>query len=345
MIHRRLRPAHLAACLTALTLVISACGSAAAPASGQAGAARAAGGGTPGHVVVYSAGPANLAKLLAKDFEKKTGITVDMFQSTTGKVLGRLEAERNNPKADVVVLADWAAPISLVKQGLTHPFHPAGLSEVRWVGAGDNYFAYSASALGITYNTKLVSTPPADWSAAEAPRWKGKVVMPDPSLSGSAFDFVGGYLQNHANSWSLLQQLKANGMAVEGANAPALNEVVTGARDMVLAGVDYMAYQGKAKGEPLGIVYPSSGTVVNPRPVLILKSAPDLANAEKFVNFLLSKQGQADVAKEYLIPGMKDAPGNPGRAALSQIPQLKVSWSQLAAQKKSILQQFSATVQ
>lgn len=312
--------------------------------SSQASTSQQARSSASGKVIVYTAGPKGLSNLLAKDFEKKTGIKVEMFQSTTGKVLGRLQAERSNPKADVVVLADWAAGLSLEEQGETYSFKPTGLSNLRWVGPKDSYFGYSASALGITYNTKMVTTPPSDWADAAAPKWKGEVVMPDPSLSGSAFDFVGGYLQTHGNSWTLFQNLKANGLSVQGSNKPALNEVITGGKAMVLAGVDYMAYSEKAKGEPINIVYPKSGTVVNPRPVLILKSAHDLANAKKFVDFLLSKQGQADVAKEYLIPGMKNASVNSARAALSRIPQLKVNWANLAISKKAILQKFNAKV-
>ena len=34
---------------------------------------------------------------------------------------------------------------------------------------------------------------------------------------------------------------------------------------MVIAGVDYMTYSAKAKGEPVDIVYPKSGTVISPR--------------------------------------------------------------------------------
>ena len=33
---------------------------------------------------------------------------------------------------------------------------------------------------------------------------------------------------------------------------------------MVIAGVDYMTYSAKAKGEPVDIVYPKSGTVISP---------------------------------------------------------------------------------
>jgi len=289
-------------------------------------------------LMVYSAGPRGLAEALVKGFEHKTGIPVDLYESTTGKVLGRLEAEASDPHADVVMLADWSAAESLDKQRMLLAFRPVDVASVRWKAADDTYFGYSASALGITYNTKLVKHPPTTWAQATEPQWRNKVVIPDPAQSGSAVDFVGGYLQTHANGWSLFRKLAKNGAVLEGANAEALDQVITGAKDMVLAGVDYMAYSDIAKGEPLGIVYPHAGTVVNPRPVMILKSSKEVSEAEKFVNFTLSIEGQHDVTQAMLLPGLKTVQANPKRAPLSAILAWPVNWAVLAHNKASILE-------
>jgi iron(III) transport system substrate-binding protein len=334
---------------TFLVITISACGTASTSASGSNKSSasnnvssNASGSNT---LVVYSAGPKPLAASLVKDFEAKTGIKVKLFESTTGKVLGRLQAEKGNPQADVVALADWSAGSALKSQGILMQFHPANESQLIWKDSGSTYFGYSASALGITYNTKLVKNPPKTWADAASAQWKGKVVMPDPAQSGSAVDFVGGYLQNHNNSWSLFKALKGNGAVVQGANSPALNEVITGSKDMVLGGVDYMAYGDIAKGEPLAVVYPSDGTVVNPRPIMILKSSKHVQNAEKFVNFVLSTQGQADVAKKYLLPGVKGVAANPKRTSLSNIHAWTVNWQNLAQNKASIVQHVDNLLQ
>ena len=54
-------------------------------------------------LVLYAAGPDNLVNDMVKQFEKQTGKKVQVFQGTTGEILGRLEAEKDNPKADVVL--------------------------------------------------------------------------------------------------------------------------------------------------------------------------------------------------------------------------------------------------
>jgi len=52
-------------------------------------------------LVAYSAGPDNLIKEITAGFEKETGIKVEVFSSTNGKVLSRMKAEKDNPKADI----------------------------------------------------------------------------------------------------------------------------------------------------------------------------------------------------------------------------------------------------
>lgn len=73
-----------------------------------------------------------------------------------------------------------------------------------------------------------------------------------------------------------------NGMMIPGANKAALEAVTTGEKGILVAGVDYNAYSSMAKGEPLNIYYPASGTVINPRPAMILKSSKNVDNAKAF---------------------------------------------------------------
>jgi iron(III) transport system substrate-binding protein len=126
--------------------------------------------------------------------------------------------------------------------------------------------------------------------------------------------------------WELFESYKANGTAMAGANQEALDPVITGAKSLVAAGVDYMAYSAKAKGEPLDIVYPEEGTVVSPRPAAILKSSPNVDNAKAFIDYLLSDEAQKLVADAYLIPGREDVEAE-GRTNLKDIPVFEVDWT------------------
>ncbi|GGG06653.1 ABC transporter substrate-binding protein [Paenibacillus albidus] len=328
---------------TILGLTLAGCGSANTPAAGKDGEATGNTGNSAakaetsapvektlsGKLVVYSAGPEGLANKIKEGFEAKTGVTVEMFQGTTGKILARMEAEQSNPVVDVVVLASLPSMQGMKNDGLLLPYKEAVHADKlvsEWSDADGSYFSYSASALGIVYNTKKVTTPPTSWADLGKPEWKGLVNIPDPSLSGSALDFMTGYLSAKGEGgWDLFKQYKANEVAMAGANQEALDPVITGAKSVVAAGVDYMAYNAKAAGEPLDIVYPAEGTVISPRPAAIIKTSPNVDNAKAFIDYLLSDEAQGLVAKAYLLPGRTDVTPE-GRASLDEITTFDVKW-------------------
>jgi iron(III) transport system substrate-binding protein len=81
-------------------------------------------------LTVYTAGPGSLAKNLATGFEKKTGVKVDIFQATTGKVMARLEAEQANPQADILISASWDTAEDLHTRGWLLPYQSANAEKV-----------------------------------------------------------------------------------------------------------------------------------------------------------------------------------------------------------------------
>lgn len=295
-------------------------------------------------LVVYSAGPEGLAKKLIEGYEAQSGVKVEMFQGTTGKILARMEAEKANPVVDVVVLASLPSAQGLKKDGLTLPYPEAKQADKLnpdWSDKEGNYFSTSASALGIAYNTKLVTTPPTSWADLAKPEYKNQINIPDPSLSGSALDFMTGYLSANGDSgWSLFEQYKANGVAMAGANQEALDPVITGAKSMVVAAVDYMTYKAKAKGEPIDIVYPKEGTVISPRPAAIMKSSTHTDNAKAFIDYLLSDEAQKLVAGASLLPGRTDIKAE-NRANLDEIPLLKTHWDWMGEHGGDVTQKFT----
>lgn len=297
-----------------------------------------------GTLVVYSAGPDELAKNIQDGFEKKTGVKVESFQSTNGKILSRLEAEKDNPAADVVVLASLSSAQGLMKQGLTLPYKEAKNADklfTQWSEKDGNYFSYSLSALGIAYNTNLVKTPPTSLTDLTKEEWKDKVNIPDPSQSGSAADFITGYISSNGEAgWNLFNEYKNNGVLMAGANQEALDPVLTGAKSIVVSGVDYMTYSAKAKGEAIDLVYPKEGTVISARPALILKSSKNVENAKAFIDYLLSDEAQKMVSDAYLLPGRTDIKTE-GRPSASEIPTLKTDSEWMYENQKNTISKFT----
>ena len=281
-----------------------------------------------GKVTVYMPSPAGLADKLAAAFTEKTGIQVEQFQGTTGEILARLETEEANPVADVVILASWSDGLSMKESGQIMSYTPADADKVNegWIDEDNMLFGYSASAVGVIYNTTIYPELSADWADLAGADYTDDIAIPDPEKSGACKDFLAGMVTGLDNGEEIMQSWADNGLTVPGANSAALESVTTGEKGILIAGVDYNAYSSMADGEPLAIYYPASGTVVNPRPAMIMNTAPNVDNAKAFIDFLFSDEAQQMVAEAYLLPGRSDIQCE-GRTNLADIPQLPTDWT------------------
>lgn len=281
-----------------------------------------------GKVVVYMPSPSGLNENYIADFEEKTGVTVELFEGTTGEILARLEAEKDNPVADVVVLASWSDGLSLKEEGVLMSYEDAANANLLydgWVDEDYMLFGTSASAVGIIYNTLLIDDLSADWDELGSTEYTDMLAIADPEKSGSCKDFLAGYMYSANEDWSAFEAMASVGMTVPGANKAALEAVTTGEKAILVAGVDYNAYSSIAKGEPIQIYYPESGTVINPRPAMILSTSQNVENAKAFIDYLISDSAQELVAGAYLLPGRSDIACD-NRTNVEDIPTFDIEW-------------------
>ncbi|WP_186106370.1 ABC transporter substrate-binding protein [Burkholderia gladioli] len=292
-------------------------------------------------LTVYTAGPGNLSKKLAQGFERKTGIKVDLFQATTGKLMARVEAEASNPHADVLISASWDTAQDLDQRGWLAPYTSPNAAHVPPMFKTPNYVAQGISALGIVWNTRTGKPEPHDWMDLAAPAYRDQVSTPNPALSGASLDLLLG-LQDRLGdaAWSLFDSLHRNGMVVLGPNAQAINPVLQGAKSAVFGAVDYVAYGAAATGESVKVIFPSSGTVIAPRPMMIFKTSKAPADARAFVDYVLSDEGQQIVAAAYLIPARDDVKSP--RPGLKDLKLLPIDDGSNKTSRAEVLKRFNA---
>lgn len=290
-------------------------------------------------LTVYTAGPGTLAKNLASGYEKKTGVKVNVFQATTGKVMARLEAEQANPQADVLISASWDTAEDLHHRGWLLPYQSANAANVPAHLKSSDFVAQGVSALAIVWNSKSGTPEPKEWQDLTRADFKDKVTTPDPALSGASLDLLIG-LQNGMGekSWDLFSALKKNGMVVSGPNAQAVTPVMQGAKAAVFGAVDYVSYGNISQGESLKVIFPTSGTVIAPRPMMILKTTQQAKEAKEFIDYVLSPEGQALVADAWLMPARSDV--NAKRPLLDELKILPTT-SDGSSERSSVLSRFN----
>jgi len=296
MIHnkRRIRMRLIIWLSGAGALALAGCSStSSSPASHAAGAASRK---VP--LVVYSAQGYDKAETTA--FSKTTGIPVKLDDNSTGPLLTQIEASRNNPDWGLLWVDGATAFAALDQQGLLlKGFEP----DVNWNRLGTQNLPADKSytPTGVTlmpalvYDKTKVPSPPASYQQLLQPKWKGAVGMNDPAQSGPTYPFVAGmmhYLGGVSAGKRYFEQLKANGLVVHPTNGVTLQALTSG--QIKLALIQSSAAAGAAIGDKnLAVRYLDPATML-PSAIGIDAKAPaaEQAEAEKFIEFVLSPQGQ-----------------------------------------------------
>ena len=111
-----------------------------------------------------------------------------------------------------------------------------------------------------------------------------------------------------------------------------------GAKAAVFGAVDYVSYGNIQQGELLKVIFPASGTVIAPRPMMILKTSQHADDAKAFIDYVLSPEGQARVADAWLMPARRDvAAKRPLLDALKVLP----TTSEGSSERSAVLARFS----
>lgn len=292
-------------------------------------------------ITVYTAGPANLIERLAAGFTAQTGTAVDVFQATTGQVMARIEAEAANPIVDVVISASWETAADFESRGWTVAYTSPNAETVPDFLQTEHAVAQGVSALALVWNSQSGTPRPSDWSDLADEAFRDLVTMPDPAQSGSAFELVAA-LAAAQGGMDLFERLAENGLEVPGANAQALNPVLQGAKAAVFGAVDYIAMGRAAAGESVEVIFPASGTVIAPRPMMITSWARNRAGAEAFIDYVLSDEGQAMVAEIYMIPARSDVPAD--RPLMADLALVELDTQAAYAAREEILRDFRAAL-
>ena len=190
----------------------------------------------------------------------------------------------------------------------------------------------------IAYNTAKVKPEdaPKTFKELTEPKWKNKVAIPSPLLSGSAYVAVGVIADKYG--WDYFKKLKDNGGKVEPGNSAVQNKLVTGEYQAVMI-LEENILKIMAKGEPVKVVYPEDGTIVIPSPIAIFTSTQNPEAAKALTNWWLSKEGQEAIVKGWMHSVRDDVNPPKGAPALKTFMSkgdLKANWDKLAKNMEKI---------
>jgi iron(III) transport system substrate-binding protein len=320
--------------------------------SAAAGATGSTSGKEP--LVLYAA--VGYDSAVAKAFTKKTGIDVKVVDDSTGPLLTKISAEKNNPQWSMLWVDGDTAFSSLDQQGLLSPYTPKAAytaAGTAVVPADGSYTPTGTTVMAaLIYNAAKASAVPTSYDDLLTKAYQGKVGMNDPAQSGPTYPFIAG-LMNQLGGTSggvkageaYLTKLKANGLTVFPTNGDTLHALETGQIDYGLiqssAALGEIAkVKASATFQPKVVYLPKSTLL--PTAIAIDKgaSATQQAEAKQFIDYVVSPEGQkvmqgADPAGDSLywpvVDGVSSASGVPAFPADYQRID-PVFWGPLQAQ-------------
>lgn len=282
---------------------------------------------------------------LAKAFPN---LDIQWFQGGTEKVMTKMagEIEANKVQADLLMVADPSYYLTLQQKGLLLQYDAPNRKDVIANKDKDGYWTgVRISNMVIAYNTTKLKPEEAPKSFKDLldPKWKGRIAMPSPLLSGTAYVTAGTLADKYG--WDYFTALKNNGLKVEEGNSAVQNKLITGEYLAVVI-LEENILKMAAKGEPVKVIYPEDGTIVIPSPIAIMKTSKNVEAAKAVENWWLSKEGQEAVVKGWMHSVRGDVQPPKGAPALKTFIEkaFKPDWNKLSKENESIKEIFRAKV-
>ncbi|MBL5768991.1 ABC transporter substrate-binding protein [Heyndrickxia sporothermodurans] len=281
--------------------------------SACAGESSSGGGGKGGdRITLYSPETPDMSKELAQKYEEINGGKVDVQYAGTNVLVNRMMAEKDNPQADVWYGGGGSLPFeAAADKGIITSYIPE--SAEKWDVTEDGiklkhqdgkYVGVEMFVLGFSYNTELVKPEeaPKTWEDLLDPKWKGKIQFSNPAASGTSTLMVLSYMMQHGEKegWEYFKKLSKQANSIPDSGSGPTKAVSMG-EAYIGVGFDFMAYEQKAKGESVDFVVPDK-TPILVNPASLVEKGPNPKGGKKFIDFLLSKEGQQILANWYHIP-------------------------------------------
>lgn len=301
-----------------------------------------------GDVNIYTYRESKLVAPLFEAFTKDTGIKVNVISASSG-LEQRIKTEGANSPADVLLTVDISRLEDATQNGITAPLNSKIVEQTVPAAYRDPEGHWTAVAMRarIVYASKeRVKQSAMTYEELADPKWKGKIcIRSGQHMYNNALfaAMIAKHGEVKAEEW--LKGLKANlAQKPSGGDRETARDIAAGKCDIGIANTYYWALmndkeeQRKPWAEATKVILPSfqgGGTHVNVSGVALIKTAPNKANALKFIEWMVGPHAQqmhADLTYEY--PMRAGVPINKTIASYGELKRDPMPLAQIAANRK-----------
>ena len=302
-------------------VALAACGGDDAPDSGTDAASGR-------KLVVYSGRNENLVRPLIDRFAKESGIKVEVRYADTTELTATLLEEGDATPADVFFSQDAGALAALAAEGRLAEL-PSGVADdvdPRFVDPDNRFTGVTGRARTFAYDPAEIPAPELPRSIFDVadPKWKGRLGLAPANASFVSHMSALRVEFGDEKVKKFLADLAANEPQLFDSNTLVVQAVAAGEVDLGLVNHYYALNEKRERPKsPVVNAFPEEGAFVNLAGVGILEGAEHRDEADEFVAFLLSEEGQdyfRTETNEYpLVDGANAPTGLPALGELDTI--------------------------
>ena len=276
-------------------------------------------------------------------------VEVEWVRDSTGVVTARFLAEKDSPKADMVLGLAASSLLLFKNAGLLEAYQPKGVEALKPAfRSSDGSWTGQDAFLGvICFNTvegqKSALELPKSWKDLTDAKYKDKLVMPHPASSGTGYLTVAAWMQlmGEAEAWTFMDALHQNiAVYTHSGSAPC----VQAAKGERVAGIsfDMRAAREKSAGAPIEIISPAEGIGWDMEAFAIVKGTKKADAARKVADWAVTKAASELYSKFYAVvahPEVKNVPKN--YPADAEARMAKVDFQKMADDRARVLAEWS----
>jgi iron(III) transport system substrate-binding protein len=258
-------------------------------------------------LVIYTAYEENELKTFWEQFKKDLpdlAAKASYIRASTGPIAARLEAEKANPQADVMwgVFNDYMT--GLATKGLLESYaaKDSGLIAARFKHPDNMWQGVTLLTVAFAVNQKKMAElklpPPRAWADLLDPKYKGHVVMSNPSTSGTAYLLLASHAARLGEDrmWQYYDALDKNLSQVTKSGGAPGRMAASGETPIGIA-LAYEVEVAKKQGAPIDVIWPSDGVAWTFEGNGLVKGAKNPQNARRFLDWAVSKTAMASYAE------------------------------------------------
>jgi thiamine transport system substrate-binding protein len=239
--------------------------------------------------------------LVIPEFEEQTGISVNLVSAGNGgELLSRVELEKHNPRADVVIGIPHELLHETLQSQLFVPYKPQAMQDIPEFLHFDpthTLVPFNYGNFAFVYDSQQVQHPPQSLDDLLDPKWNRSIILMDPRTSSVGMGLlewtIAVYGDRYLEWW---EDVKPNVLTIADGWSSGYGLFTQGEAPLVISyttsPVYHLLYEESDRFK--SIVFPAGNMAVI-EGAGIVASSPHQEEARKFIEYLLT-DAQRDIA-------------------------------------------------